>query len=231
MIFVGDIHGDINAMKRIMDIAMDETVVFVGDFLDSFTFNIREQLECIDYAIYLAETNQAIVLQGNHELSYISPDRFRCGGHNGVTQALINTENRVSRMERYFKKYFYVKEHNLLATHAGLSNTLVKQYKLDTTDIKGMIERLLILPTDECPLYNIGISRWGHDKCGGIFWSDWVNDHKPVPDLIQIVGHTPRINIENKGTDYCVDCLQSKYEYLHYNENTKIFTVHKFSLV
>ncbi len=71
-IFVGDIHGDLNAWKRIKKIISNRSIItiFLGDYVDRGFYST----EIINDILYLKNENpeQIILLRGNHETEEIN---------------------------------------------------------------------------------------------------------------------------------------------------------------
>ncbi|MCP4760934.1 MAG: serine/threonine protein phosphatase [archaeon] len=65
---VGDLHGDITIMKKIIDNFLEEKInslIFLGDYVDRGSHSLEILL--IVYALKLAFPNRVCILKGNHE--------------------------------------------------------------------------------------------------------------------------------------------------------------------
>ena len=66
---IGDIHGNLTALKEIITTAMDRTevFVFVGDYINRGP----QSADVIDFLIYLAASpGHTTFLRGNHEAAF-----------------------------------------------------------------------------------------------------------------------------------------------------------------
>jgi predicted phosphodiesterase len=53
----GDLHGDIYLMRKIQEkFSGKEQIIFLGDFLDSFRYDIEDQVSCVKLALEMVET-------------------------------------------------------------------------------------------------------------------------------------------------------------------------------
>lgn len=227
MIIVGDIHGDIVRMQQIVHLAGPEKMIFVGDFLDSFRYDIEDQIKCVDFALRLVEDERAVVIRGNHELSYMSPYCV-CSGYSAFTKTLLEENKRLSRMNELFVDFVYLKDKNLLITHAGLNSVFAKEFSIDATNVEERLTEMAGLDYKTSPLFHAGRARGGSSKTGGIFWSDWHREHSSVKGLRQVFGHTVIHEIEAIGDDWNIDCLQYSDQVLRYDENADTFALVEF---
>jgi hypothetical protein len=212
-IVVGDLHGEINLYHEIRH-KEKEKLILTGDLLDSFYFTRTEQLKLLERVLNDIEDGRTECVFGNHELSYLMK-RMQCSGRSSSFDAqLIPLKN---RMWKLMKPFIFDKENKVLITHAGLTSQLLREafqaipdlYERD--DFLDIIEFFLTeswRAVDDGLVYNIGRSRGGTDQNAGIFWSDYYVDFNPVEGLTQIFGHTPVQDIRQKGTNWCIDCLQ-----------------------
>lgn len=186
-LLVGDLHGQYMIAKIALEQGMP--VIFMGDYLDSFTVSVGTQIELLQLVLKAVEDGQAQALMGNHEMSYLV-DRMRCSGYKPVT------ESHVMHMDLSPLKS-YIKAEGFLLTHAGVSQRLL--------DHKGVtLDEYL-----EAGSYNqIGRYRGGRDLVGGLYWCDWNQDFDPIPDQPQVVGHTRGKLIRQNGNSYCIDVLE-----------------------
>lgn len=195
-LIVGDLHGKLEVVKQAL--ATPHNVVFVGDYLDSYTESIDLQIQTLDTVLDAIENNGDRVqgLIGNHEMSYLEPGLgMRCSGFSPVTDMHVMT--RFSRMYHKLKCYTWVD--NFLISHAGVS-----QWLLNNKGYSSVHEYL-----DDGNYYQIGVNRGGTSPVGGLFWCDWRFEFEPIADVPQIVGHTRGSHIRRMGNSYCIDVLDS----------------------
>jgi len=225
MYIIGDIHGDITRMQQIAHLAKenDELMIFVGDFLDSFEYDPYDQIKCIDFAIRLAQENRAIIIKGNHEISYLRP-MMVCTGWNPITNMLLMQDGRRRDMEDLFKSYVYIKDANLLITHAGLSARFAEPHGITLETLEEKLVSFDGLYADESPLYYCGRARGGPYPYGGIFWNDWNQEFIPVEGLRQVFGHTHlKGEIEfTDGGNYNIDAIH-RGQFLKFDQTKDTF--------
>lgn len=185
---VGDLHGQLNIAIAAIDTGLP--VIFVGDYLDSFTASIGDQVETLRFVLNAVKAGQAQALYGNHELSYLDPF-MKCSGWS------YKTESHVMHLDLSPLKYYTYAE-GFLISHAGVSQKL-----LTALDIS--LEQYL---KDE-QFHDIGRSRGGRSPYGGLLWCDWNQDFEPVEHQPQIVGHTRGNIIRQNGNSYCIDVLEN----------------------
>lgn len=216
---VGDLHGQYEIAENVLKLVDDNTrVVFVGDYLDSFT---RHSVDCVGTLNIVLEAcksnpNNVIGLMGNHELSYLMGD-MRCSGYNAATYAQILPIR--TDINKFFSEYYKISE-NTIVTHAGITG-LFDQSSIgnESAELKT-IEMVLSEPEFK---YAIGYARGGGYPHGGIFWCDWYREFIPFQHVSQIVGHSAtRTGIVKNGNSYNIDCLETVIE-----ENQEILLVHE----
>ena len=193
---VGDLHGKLGVVKQAL--ATTHDVVFVGDYVDSYTESVELQIQTLDTVLDAIENEGDRVqgILGNHEMSYLEPHLgMRCSGFNPITDMQLMT--RISRMNTLLKCYTRVD--GFLISHAGVSQRLLSAEGLSSVD-----EYL-----DAGDYYQIGVTRGGLSPVGGLFWCDWRFEFDPIADVPQIVGHTRNNNIRRMGNSYCIDVLDN----------------------
>lgn len=212
-LFIGDIHGRVKTIKSVMTQFPDHNRIWVGDFVDSFEETIEDQTMCINMASCLSESDRDIVLFGNHELSYLFP-HMRASGHTAAIQAIIN--NLKSQILESFRYYFYIPEHKVLVTHAGLTNQIYEEHKGFILSLGGIHKFLKDKDYQTQDQWwsdisqRIGTARGGLSKYGGTTWCDWKKEFEPILEINQVFGHTPIDKITRTfGSDnYNIDCLE-----------------------
>lgn len=189
---VGDLHGKLAVVKQAL--ATSHNVVFVGDYVDSYTESVELQIQTLDAVLDAIENegDRVTGLIGNHEVSYLTP-HMRCSGFNSATNMHLMT--RSSRMMNTLK--YYTRVDGFLISHAGVSQRFLTCAGLDT------VEEYI----DSNNYDQIGVYRGGLSPVGGLFWCDWRFDFAPIENLPQVVGHTRGQNIRRNGNSYCVDVL------------------------
>jgi len=202
-IVVGDLHGKHKIVDAVL--ALNQPVVFIGDYLDSFCESFDSQIKTITKVLDAVENGKAIALMGNHEMSYLNPD-MKSSGYNDSMSSLLMSDFRNgktirSAMHELLLPYYFAE--GFLISHAGVSNKILK-YTNATLD-----EYL-----DERKFGDIGWARGGDSRIGGLYWCDWDEEFEPIPYQRQIVGHSVRSDgkIGVKMNSYCIDVLDHGYK-------------------
>ncbi len=205
-LFVGDLHGKVDIMQGVLTATYgtDTMPVFMGDYVDSFTASIMEQLIVLDGVLDAVEDGRAIALMGNHELSYICPKNHRASGYSPIMDTHLISRH--SRMTKLLSIYEFLDD--WLVSHAGVSAIALNHYKCSLDEY-----------LESSAIHDIGKTRGGHAPCGGIFWCDWEHEFTPI-ETQQVVGHSATDNgrIRHKNglsLNFNVDCLGgTNHEYL-----------------
>ena len=198
-VFVGDLHGKVECVEEVL--SKDGTIIFVGDYLDSFDRTVADQRKTLELALDSIVAKKAIGLFGNHELSYLVP-WHRCSGYNTTMQ--LHVDELRDRMLGLLSTHIRIGD-NWLITHAGIHPKVWKG-EIRLEDIS--------LENTNTPWHWIGHCRGGRNKVGGIWWCDFNEEFKPIPGINQIFGHSAsggesgirKIEAEN-SVNYCIDCL------------------------
>jgi len=208
VIFVGDLHGNIDALHKVMTQFPDHHWVFTGDLVDDFVRTRKEQLECVATMLGNIAEMFARCVWGNHDLQYVEP-MHRCAGYGPEMEVLL--KDYTGLMQKFFDDFIYYKDINLLVTHAGLCKYLYDHHGRE--DVERLLKDWTERPNYQSPLHWVGRMRGGIDTVGGIYWCDWYREFTPIPGLKQIFGHTPcrTQKIETIGENWNLDCL-------HFNE-------------
>ncbi len=168
-LLVGDLHGQ----HELVELALEQgmPVIFMGDYMDSFTRSTDDQLITIRAVLQAVEDGKAQALLGNHELSYLEPG-MRCSGWKSIT------EYQMRHIDVSHLKDFIWAE-GFLLSHAGVSQKLL--------DSEGTS---LDVYLNGGEYMQIGSSRGGRNAVGGLFWCDWNWEFEPIP------GYRPRLRFD-----------------------------------
>ncbi len=128
---IGDIHGGLKALKQVLELiprAVDDIFIFLGDYVDGWS----EASETISFLIDFSETNNCILLRGNHdELIYAhlkekenSPMWLAHGGESSRKSYENTSEATLKEHLLFFEnlKNYYIDSSNRLYLHAGFTN-------------------------------------------------------------------------------------------------------------
>lgn len=212
---VGDLQNNYNVIPYLID--RPEKILFIGDFVDSHDFTRREQFNGFMHVLNLIESDRAIALFGNHEMSYMGPRSMRCSGHSGTMQAKMMPY--LSRARKLLMPYLYHEATRTLFTHAGVTKALWDRYDLTFETFTDTLYEWSQDP--DSPFYGIGCGRGGQAEVAGPLWCDWDTEFDAVDGLTQVVGHSsykkddPLFRegdealgyIRVRGSNLNVDCL------------------------
>ena len=223
-----DIHGR-TFWKEGPDIKSVDKVIFLGDYLDPYSWEGITRRQAIDnfneiMEFKRANMNKVVLLLGNHDLQYVDP---------GIGRSRMDSTNRRDIHSTFIsnKRLFqlgYTLEYegkNISFTHAPILKSWVTEVnqhvKVLPDDIEGIIEELnkRWLSSDIYSLPILGgllsfCSRYrgGYDRTSSPIWAD-IRDFKRTEafdDWYQIYGHTQLIDgpiISAYGAD--LDCRRS----------------------
>jgi len=224
----GDIHGRDN-WKRLLDMSCDK-IVFTGDYcdsgksvLDSITNTWRIVQDKTDNQILnnLADIIQfkrdnmdkVVLLGGNHDWCYFKSNVIPSGYRKSMRIVLYELfHNNRELFEIAYQR------HNLLITHAGITNKWFNKYseELDACSGDSFAETLNNMwnsrygtAIEEVP-YIRGGTKFDN---GGPLWADKTETQvDPLSGWVQVVGHTGVDDIEHYIIDpdteiYFIDCI------------------------
>lgn len=178
---IGDVHGNIGALKKLIDKAAPskaDQVIQVGD-LGNFVESSREDdFKCFDFAL----EHGINVLWGNHEF----PCAMKTCSFHGFYPPLMDTLSRMLLMNMEF----WVLIDKFLISHAGLSRGFTTSELFDSRPTSDVIT-------------SISRSRGGWQEHGGILWRDAAESLNQ--DFLQIFGHTPHKEPMQYGDSWCID--------------------------
>jgi predicted phosphodiesterase len=128
IIFIGDIHG-LDSWKHIVEThPTATTIVFEGDYLDSFNIDGFTQLQNLQDIVNFKKTSQqnVVLLVGNHDIHYWPGFLYR-GTTSGYQQIMSHQYiNFFQENIEHFQMAFVTE--NYLCTHAGVSAQFLHDY-------------------------------------------------------------------------------------------------------
>ena len=221
-ITVGDLHG-LNKWQSINPADYDY-IIFIGDYMDSFTIQNVLMLENIMNILEFKKQypDKVILLYGNHDIHYLYAEStdYRCTGYR--PEIALTFKEIFIHYNSLFQIAF--QHDNVLWTHAGVNSKWAKKYLVDV-NILEYAEYLNSMMQDRISrdiIMEIGHRRGGFHDTGGPMWSDQKDNKRfPIDHLIQIYGHTAQDEIKiikKKSYELInVDCLEKTnkfYEHL-----------------
>lgn len=229
LLVFGDLHGDNRWRNHVKDIDKYDYVIFMGDYMDSFTHLDVELIDNLENLIHLKAKfpNKVILLLGNHDNQYIYPDytETHCSGFR--RHLLVKVKNRYRYNLDFFTTAFQYQD--ILFTHAGLlNNHFTKLNNIFKKENDMRYDTYLNLFFEQKPraMFAVSAFRGGEDSSGGIFWADWAelaNEKNNLP-INQVVGHSERYggNFELKNGHFIFNADSVKinnYYEIFKNEN------------
>jgi len=192
---IGDIHG--RDYWRYIPYQDFDKVIFLGDYCDSFDKSNEDILKSLRDVIKLKNSNmdKFILLLGNHDLQYLfSPQKHKCSGYR--ESMYIELHDLFRSNQDLFKPIHVID--NYIFSHAGICtpwlNKIVavtgSQINSDFSNLESIITRLFNARHDV--LFEVGRSRGGMSRVGGIFWADLMDLNAfMLTNANQICGHNP----------------------------------------
>jgi hypothetical protein len=200
-ITISDIHGRSN-WKNIADISILTTIdsiipeydkyIFLGDYVDSFyetdaviLFNLKEIIR-----FKQKYPDNVVLLLGNHDLQYMFS--YNIHGCSGYRPSMYKELHKLFNDNKdLFQPIYQI--NNYIFSHAGITTVWLNILKTHKP-LKSSISEYITDLFNEyyLRLFDVGRSRGGYNKVGGIFWADFSETTAYVlPNYHQIVGHTP----------------------------------------
>lgn len=226
---IGDLHGNfvLDNVKSLID--KYDKIVFMGDYVDSFTLsNLTINKNLYDLIEFKkANSNKVVLLLGNHDLQYLFTDSIhRCSGYR--PEMRFDLYDIFNKNKELFQMVY--QKDNYLWTHAGIHTGWYKQrfnkFRKEH-DIESISDQLnTAFELYEESLFDVGWYRGGIYDVGGPFWADKKEmTTNPLREYYQIVGHTRidyirTIYTHNNTSVTFIDIIEnhiSKYGYLKEN--------------
>lgn len=205
ILVLGDIHG-IDTWKKVVEKEDFDVCVFVGDYFDSFDIDTDTQISNFKEILAFKEKSdkKVILLLGNHDLHYLYGKEKYSGFQNLRAKDIEEVLLKAYSLDRDVRLAY--EEDGFLFTHAGVTKTWVKKWKVDEEDIEHSINFLplsaFLFSKDE------PYDPYGDAKHQGPMWVRPKSLKKDAIDIYaQVVGHTRMEQINQKGGLYFIDSL------------------------
>jgi hypothetical protein len=210
-------NSDINrveTLKSIIPMYDYDKIIFVGDYVDSFTVGNLDMKENLQDIIHLArfERDKIVLLLGNHDVQYFIPKSGGCSGFRPEMQ--WDFHELFQRDRELFHLAFQYKD--WLWSHAGVNERFFSDHMENRPrHVKEDWAYMLndMLNREEHQVFQVSYFRGGASLYAGPLWTDRKElVHQPMPGINQIVGHTPVPDIDEVDTPNAklifVDCLE-----------------------
>ncbi|TAF73774.1 MAG: hypothetical protein EAZ53_11110 [Bacteroidetes bacterium] len=219
---IPDLHGKDIWTK--IDFAQYDKVVFVGDYVDSFTHTDQDILDNLRAIIEFKKANHTKVelLLGNHDIQYLFQKKYRCSGHRISMDETLHTE--YAQNQELFKYIFQLGKH--VWTHAGISNAwfnhikpILPHYGFEPDSSSTQSSINILAKYEFNKLVMASSLRGGSDKASRIFWADIREvEFDNLIGIHQYVGHSKvKKIIQHTKADwnvYFLDCLDTVNDFL-----------------
>lgn len=230
-------NGIENEMADLYPFYKWDKIIFIGDYVDSFTVSNVEMKKNLEDIILFkkAYPDKIVLILGNHDIQYIVSGH-QCSGYRPVMRPdlyqIFNENYDLFEMAHIVET---TPGNPTLFTHAGVTkgweaqlraafeNTHSHKWQLFAEHAQSRIDNLINVAWKfEIPeLFNVDRDSGGVSKYAGCLW---VRPQKLQANAIdvydQVVGHTPCAGVQTHPIDnnslnviYTIDCLE------HYNSD------------
>lgn len=216
-LIIGDIHG-VNYWKDVIEIEKADKVIFIGDYLDSFTVSVEDQvnnfLDLLEYKKSFPD--KVILLLGNHDWHYseLCGTYEQYSGFNPITKMHVKRPLTDVILDGIIQASYLLDDKYLL-THAGVSKTWLEYADHKGERIDKFINDLLL--TNSYLFDFSGFNPYGDDVTQGPLW---IRPRSLYNDLfdnyIQIVGHTKVKEVSNQDNLWLIDTFSERKEKAYY---------------
>jgi predicted phosphodiesterase len=189
-IVFGDIHGRTNWLPVVeSNIGQPVTFIFLGDYVSTHEdISAEKQMSNLEQILSFKEKypDKIILLRGNHDLQHLGYYWAQCSGYfPDVDEEMTKIRDRFLEDTQWI---FLDKERGILFSHAGVTNTWLRNSKVSIDEVNDLEPGKLFGFTPDSPwdVYGDSITQpptWVRPK-------PLVNDAYLAGELIQVVGHT-----------------------------------------
>jgi predicted phosphodiesterase len=243
-IIIGDVHGR-DQWKQIVAQEKDaDTVIFLGDYFDSFDISAVEQMHNFKEIVEFKETSftnagtddqhktRVIMLIGNHDYHYF-PEINDSSTSGYQTKMAMVIKQLIGENREHLQVAHKMGE--FVFSHAGISSEWLDDTVVDWTE-ENMVDKInelfkytpLSLDYRSYRMLNstevIGSGGYGNESYQGPMWIRpkalmSVNKDTLRKKIIQVVGHTYQNEIDKEGKAtggryYFVDVQETSQEYM-----------------
>jgi hypothetical protein len=200
ILVIPDIHTHFSKAERIVNKYKDtHKFVFLGDYFDQFGDTPEINSSTAHWLkTTMNEHPDWVYLHGNHDVHYHSDYSVRCSGFSTAKKTAINE---VMSIEDWNKLKYFHYENGHYFSHAGITKYWFQhpmKEKLCVENIQKIIDdaayNLKIHNPQDNAIWAASDKRGGYSPVGSITWQDW-RDLELIPEIRQVVGHTPILRI------------------------------------
>ena len=206
-LIIPDVHHHTENADHWLKTQSFERVVFLGDFFDDFGDDVNDARRTALWLRDRMERTDDVFLLGNHDAAYRFPDSpdLYCPGFTPAKSKGIHEILKPSHWDRFQLAH---EEQGWLLSHAGFHPSWINGLTGDQILERCTLALNRAKKQIPDPLLGAGMDRGGSERFGGVLWMDW-NSLIPIPEINQIVGHTPGKVVREKSTptsqNYCLD--------------------------
>ncbi len=214
---IPDIHNHFERVEVFLDkletkLKFDE-IVFLGDYFDDFGDTPGDAIKTATWLKRSLQDPRRIHLVGNHDMPYLvqrESEHTYCPGWTKIKHDRVNEIMKRSDWDKIRPAYY---SQDWLFSHAGFSGDIFTKPRVEAKpeDLIAQVEKAFeqVKTGMFVPEFAAGW-RMGTPWYGGITWSHWGNEFRPIPGINQMVGHTigsfPRADHLKPNKNYCIDC-------------------------
>jgi predicted MPP superfamily phosphohydrolase len=220
IIAIGDVHGR-DYWKYLPETHSFDQLIILGDYFDAFDITGKEQIRNFEEIIAFKESypDKVVLLFGNHDFHYLPAAREINETYSGYQDKYAYQISFLLQEHMNLLQMSY-KWENYLFTHAGVTNTWLKNAGYDGEEIDMFINDLF-KHKPRSFLFN-GTDPHGDNVTQSPIWVRPGSLRKNAYDyehIKQIVGHTPMEKLEVAADRFFfIDTMGSSREYLILNE-------------
>lgn len=201
LLVIGDIHTHFEKVERIISkYEKTHKFIFMGDYFDQFGDTPELNASTASWLKrQMEERPDWVYLRGNHDEIYDPRTSCMCSGFSSQKKTAINE---VLSLEDWDKLEYFHYENGYWFSHAGLSkywfvHPMGSELAVESVQsiiTESVIKQRSCLGTANA-IWAASTRRGGEHVVGSILWQDW-RDLEMIPEVKQIVGHTPIKNIQ-----------------------------------
>ena len=199
-IIFGDFHGHFDSLNQIYQDEQPYSVIHLGDYFDNFSSSPREMEEAFTNLLELRKNHlentkngDFVLLLGNHDYHYLQYGLEKYSGYNTGYDLWAHQQLQELWNTHQLKLVEYDYTSKTLYSHAGITNTWLKENRMDKVELEYL---------NSINLFRLRFTyAGGGDEYGDSVYSSpiWVRPNSLLSDMYkdedgiewtQIVGHT-----------------------------------------
>ena len=205
LLIIPDIHTHYGKVERIISkYSKTHKFIFMGDYFDQFGDTPEINASTAHWLkTTMTEHPDWVYLYGNHDMIYHPHFSCMCSGFSSQKKIAINQEMTIEDWDKL--KYFY-HENGYWFSHAGLTKYWFQHpmsEKINEQTVQRIVDDAvskLKSGNESNAVWAAGFSRGGSNVVGSLTWLDW-RDMELIPDMKQVVGHSPIKKINTIADD------------------------------